>query len=283
MVSQTLLASALLTLLTAAIYAFVGFRLTQRKLPESGRIAAAAFVVFWYGLSISALVGQTGLQALLAAFNGLELGFVLFLTQVSLLAISVALWGLLYYLVYLYTGWRNSWLPIAVFYVAFYGFLQYFIWDAHPQGLKVDRWMVTVEYEKDIESLGVTDPYILALIVGLLVPQILASLAYFTLVFRVRSPTQRYRILLVSLSILVWFGSPFFALAAGVSEGDNYQLVSRLIGLAAAITIFFAYYPPGFMRRRFGIASLGDDKRAEAANETGMPPQTETRPGSLPS
>ena len=274
MVSQTLLGSALFALTTSAIYAFVGYRLTRRELPKGGRLAAAGFVAFWYGLAISSLLGGNGIQALLGAFESLTLGMVLVLTQVSLLAICVALWGLLYYLVYLYTGWHRAWVPIAVFYVVFYGFLQYFIWDAGPTGLRAERWGIMVEYEKDIENASISDPYILALVIGLLVPQMLAALAYLTLVFGVKNPTQRYRILLVSLSILVWFGSPFLALGAGVSESDDYQLASRLIGLGAAIVIFCAYHPPGFIRRRYGVASLSDESKPKPILEESVPPRT---------
>lgn len=273
MVSQTLLGSALFALVTSAIYVFVGYRLTRRALPRAGRMAAAGFVAFWYGIAISGLLGGTGLQALLAAFDVLTLGVVLVLTQVSLLAISIALWGLLYYLVYLYTGWHRAWMAIAAFYVAFYAFLQYFIWDAGPTGLRTGRWSVAVEYEKDIENATLSDPYLFALIVGLLVPQILASLAYLTLVFGVKNPTQRYRILLVSVSILVWFGSPFLALGAGISEGDGYQIVSRLIGLGAAIVIFFAYHPPGFIRRRYGVMSLSDEAKPKEELREPIPPR----------
>src|SRR5688500_3594041 len=185
MASQTLLGSALFALVTSAIYVFVGYRLTRRALPQSGKLAAAGFVAFWYGLAISSLAGATGIQALLASVDALSLGLVLVLTQVSLLAISVALCGLLYYLVYLYTGWHRAWIPIAAFYLAFYAFLQYFIWDAGPVGIRNERWSVAVQYQKDIENAPITDPYILALVIGLLVPQILASLAYLTLVFGV--------------------------------------------------------------------------------------------------
>ena len=46
------------------------------------------------------------------------------------------------------------------------------------------------------------------LAVLLLLPQIIGSFAYFTLYFRVTDVTQKYRILLVSWSIIVWFLSP---------------------------------------------------------------------------
>jgi hypothetical protein len=264
MVIQTLLVSAAFSLIASVIYAYVGYRLTRRSLPEGTRLAAYAFVAFWYGIAVSTLTGPTGLQALLAAFGQVSLPAVLLMTQVGLVAISVGLWGLLYYLVYLYTGWHGVWKGLAAFYIAFYAFLQYFIVDAGPVGLHTDRWSVVVDYRKDLSGPDAwMQPYVLALIIGLLVPQIVAALAYLTLAFRVHDPTQRYRVLLVSISILVWFATPFFALGADVAKQDTYQVVSRLIGLAAAITIYMAYQPPRWIRRRYGILALSDESKPD--------------------
>ena len=86
--------------------------------------------------------------------------------------------------------------------------------------------------------------------------QIIGGLAYFTLYFRVSDVTQKYRILLVSWSIIIWFLSPYCARAGGLAEQDWWQLASRLIGLAAALTILMAYLPPRWLKQRYGIVSL---------------------------
>jgi uncharacterized membrane protein HdeD (DUF308 family) len=101
------------------------------------------------------------------------------------------------------------------------------------------------------------------LIVLLLLPQIIGGLAYFTLYFRVSEVTQKYRILLVSWSIIVWFLSPIIALAGGLAQQDWWQLVSRLIGLVAALTILMAYLPPRRLKQRYGIISLPDENQDE--------------------
>ena len=99
------------------------------------------------------------------------------------------------------------------------------------------------------------------LIVLLLLPQIIGGFAYFTLYFRVTETTQKYRILLVSWSIIIWFLSPLAALAGGLAEQDWWQLASRLIGLAAALTILIAYLPPRWLKQRYGIISLPDENQ----------------------
>ena len=90
-------------------------------------------------------------------------------------------------------------------------------------------------YADPIES----GPVYWAAILLLILPPFLAAGGYLSLYWKVDQPVQKRRILLVSLSILVWFGT---ALAGtGASESDVWRIVSRLIGLAAAATILYAY------------------------------------------
>ena len=58
---------------------------------------------------------------------------------------------------------------------------------------------------------------------------------------KVDQQVQRRRILLVSLSILLWFGSSLVGTALQASQTRAWSLVSRAIGLAAAATIYYAY------------------------------------------
>ena len=79
------------------------------------------------------------------------------------------------------------------------------------------------------------------------------------LFFRVTGITQKYRVFLVSWSIILWFLSPVVALAGGLSQQDWWELASRLIGVAAAATILMAYLPPRWLKQRYGIISLSDE------------------------
>src|SRR5436309_542358 len=104
MTTQTLLASAAFALVTSAVFAYVGVRLARRPLSPSDQPVVYAFSSFWLGLAISTFIGPNGLLAFAAALGETNLTVALAMSQVSLIAISVALWGLLYYLVYLFTG-----------------------------------------------------------------------------------------------------------------------------------------------------------------------------------
>jgi len=143
---------------------------------------------------------------------------------------------------------------LAVFYIIYYVLLVYYITASIPGNVNVGRWSTTLTYRAPL-----TGPFVVIVLALLLLPQIIGGLAYFSLYFRVSDVTQKYRVLLVSLSIVVWFLSPLFALAGGWAQQDWWQLASRFIGLAAALTILMAYLPPRWLKQRYGVISLSDE------------------------
>jgi hypothetical protein len=252
----THLISALFSIASAAIYVYVAAHLRQRTISNPGaRLAWQLFGLWWYCLAATTLVG--GVLHLLGAFNIVSLPPFVALTYVNLLLICIALWGLLYYLVYLFTGSQRFLVPLTIFYLLYYVLLVYYITASDPAGVEITLWTTRLVYAHPL-----TGPFFALVLVLLVFPQILASLAYFTLFFRVREATQRYRILLVSWCIILWFGSAFAASLTGLSQKDWWQMASRLIGLGAALGILCAYFPPGIIRRRFGIVSIAEQMQA---------------------
>lgn len=256
----TLLFSTLFALVSAGIYGYVGWRLSKRIVSSSeGRLAWTSFTLWWYGLAVTTLIGA--LLNLFGALSVTSLPLFVTATYINILPACIALWGLLYYLIYLFTGNRRSLLPLAVFYIIYYVLLVYYTTASIPESVEVGRWSTTLIYRTPLRG-----PFFVILAVLLFFPQIIGSIAYFTLYFRVTDVTQKYRILLVSGSIIVWFLSPYAALAAGLAEQDWWQLVSRFIGLAAALTILMAYLPPHWLKQRYGIFSLSDESREGAGD-----------------
>ncbi len=248
----THLIGTLFSIASAAIYGYVAARLSQRTIsnPEA-RFAWRSFGLWWYCLAATTLV--SGIPHLLSAFSIVSLPIFVALTYFNVLLICLALWGLLYYLVYLFTGSQRFLIPLTIFYVLYYVLLVYIITVSDPADVEITRWTTRLVYAHPV-----TGPLFAVLLVLLVFPQIFASLAYFTLFFRVREATQRYRILLVSGCIILWFGSGLVASVAGLSQKDWWQILSRLIGLGAAVGILLAYLPPGIIRQRFGIASIAE-------------------------
>jgi len=249
----TLLFSALLSALCAGIYCYVGLVLSRRNSssPES-RLAWQLFVLFWYALAGANIFTAT--QNLLGAFGVTDLPLFVTVAIVNLLVTCVALFGLMYYLLYLFSGSRQWLAPMLVFYIAYYIFLIYIVQASRPVSVSVEPWRTRLVYQEEMSN-----PLVVVLLLLLLFPQIIGSLAYFTLYFRVKTSTQKYRILLVSWSIIIWFLSAFLANIAGLSQLSWWQVMSRLIGLTAALMILMAYQPPSSIKRRFGVTSIAEE------------------------
>ena len=254
-IQPTLLFSALFGLLAAGIYMYVGWRLSKRVISSSrAQLAWGSFTVWWYGLAAITLIG-----AFLSLFGAVGItSLPLFVTAnyINLLIICLALCALLYYLIYLFTGNSRSLILLAIFYLIYYILLVYYITASTPIGVKVGRWNTTLDYHSQL-----TGPFFAIILILLFLPPIIGGLAYFTLYFRVSDITQKYRILLVSWSIIIWFFSILIAQVGGLAEQDWWQLVTRFIGLAAASTILIAYLPPRWLKQRYGILSLNDEVR----------------------
>lgn len=251
-VPTTLLISAFFALLTASIYGYLAWKLQQRVVSSSeARLAWQLFIMWWLCLAGTTLVG--GVLNLLGAFEITSLPLFITITQLNLLIICVALWGLLYYLIYLFTGNSTSLLPLSAFYVIYYGMLVYYVTASIPIEVSVGRWTTSLIYAQEI-----TGPFFLVVLLLLFVPQIMGALVYFSLYFRVRDVTQKFRILLVSWSLVIWFGSALIAPLVGLSSLDAWQIISRLIALIATLTILIAYFPPRWIRERYGVVALSD-------------------------
>ena len=254
-IQSTLYLSTFFALVAASTYAYIGWWLSKRAISSAeSRLAWQAFTIWWFALAITTLLA--GFQNLLGALGLTDLALFITAGYINLLASCIALWGLVYYLVYLFTGNSRSLLPLSIFYVIYYILLVYYITASMPNAVEIGRWNTSLAYRN-----ALTGPFFVVLVVFLLLPQLIGSLAYFTLYFKVSETTQKYRVLLVSWSILFWFITPLIALAGGVAEQDWWQLASRLIGLGAAVTILMAYLPPRWLKQRYGIISLSDENQ----------------------
>lgn len=252
MSASTLLAGAAFSLLAATVYAFIGFVVSRRPVTADAKLAKGLFVTWWYGLAATSVYG--GFNAATAALDVVNAALSEALLNGLILVLVVALFGLAYYLIFLYTGKRGILVPLAAFYGAYYVYLAYLIAVADPAGVEVRKWTAQVRYENE----GVLGGNNLLLVLLLLGPQILGALGYFSLYFKVEDRTVRYRIGVVSWAIIVWFGSSIVGSATGLNEGDSWQLISRLISLGAALAILAAYRPPAWVQRRWGVRGASE-------------------------
>lgn len=253
MSTTTLAVSAAGSFLTAMLYIYIGQVLRNRRVSQEARLANGMFVLWWQAIGGLGLLGV----AILLAYMAGSLPLWLYQTYVTLvlLGLFVALWGLQFYLMYLYTGSKRSFMPLAVFYaVLFVGTMALIEYAGQAERIVDNGWALRTEPRLE---LGVA--FGLAFTLLIVGPQVAAAVAYARLFFKTRDPTQRYRIALVTGSIIVWFGSGIVATGAQVSDELSYQLFSRLVGIAGALVIFMAYKPPEWIRRRYGVHSIDDD------------------------
>lgn len=250
--ASTLLLDGFLGLAIAGIYVYIGRTLARRPVEGEARRASLLFAGWWHALAVLTVIGS-GTRALAAA--GL-LTFPLYeaAIYVTLVPLCFALFALLYYLVYLFTGRSTFLVPLAVIYSAFYVFLVGYVASLQPIGFIAGDWTLKLEYANPPEG-GVHSTLILALVV----PHIVGALAYMRLIFTLKDRTARYRVALVSGSILAWFGSSLLASELDLGDWYWWPLASRAIALVAALTILAAYRPPVWLQRRFRVASLETD------------------------
>ena len=221
-----------LALLSAFGFLLVGRTIQRRDISPKMRIGQDAFVVWWYALALTSLLGVVmGLPL----FHSLQA--FLTMTVLALLLLCVGLCGLLFYLVFLFTAKRSLLIPMAIGYAGFFLFLTWWILSGDPTGIEQTPWGPQLEYADPIDQ----GPIFVIAVLLLVGPQVVASLGYLSLYWKVDDPMLRRRILLVSLSIFAWFGSSLVGTGTAAADSDWWRLASRLIGLVATAVIYYAY------------------------------------------
>lgn len=256
MASQTLLLDAALILATAVVYAYVGAVTWRRRTGGEARLASDLFATWWFALAATSLIGA--LRNALGYLGVRDVALYLTLGFVSLFGMCLALWGLLYYLVYLFSGRKRLLVPVTAFYALMYAWLVYLVARWPATGVEVGEWGVRVTYATEPGGALVT-----ALVLLIIVPPVLGAAGYARLFFRVQDATQRYRIGLVSFTFAAWFMTSLLAYFLELRGTAEWQVASRAIALGAAALIYAAYRPPAWVRSRWGIRRV-DEPEASA-------------------
>lgn len=241
------LITGILSLVGAAIYLFLGIRLAKRPVSAHARFAAAQFALFWIGLAGVTLAGAV--LSLVAVEVVPSSGLVVTAVHLEILVLCAGLWGLLGYLTFLYTG--KSYLVMwSVFYGVLYLILTYII-TAATKTVTVSQGTVSLQYSNLVGG-----PILDILVVVLIAPEFIGAILYFTLVARTRDPTVRFRVTLVSWSLIAWFGLAAINVASVLGGGLAAELLNSSLGVIAAIVILLAYYPPRAVRKRLGVTGI---------------------------
>lgn len=244
-VAWPMVAAGLVHVVVGGVYAYVGRHVRGRPAPDESRLARDAFAAWWVGLALLNL--QAGLVQIVAALGLRALAPYQALFQLRIVVLCAALGALMYYLTYLVSGSRRSWIPVALLYTANFLLAQYFL-ATHPwTGLEVGNWIVRLSFA---QPLGLGDRLYVALVAGLLGPVLVGAVAYFTLVFLTPDRAARYRILMVSSSLTLWFLLTVTAAARSWTTQEWWVPASLLMGLTSALLILAAYRPPRWISAR---------------------------------
>lgn len=243
MSDATLVAGALMSVASASAYGYVGLKLARTSGTPEDRMALRAFGLWWGGLALLSIVSalQNGLWLAGVREPSVYIAF----TYLTIGPLCATVWGLFYYLAYLFSGSSRIRWWSAGFYGAVYVIFIALISLSDPSGVSAGAWDVSVEYAAEVPAFAA-----LLVLVLLVLPVLGGAVAYGSLFLRVKEPLQRYRIAVVSLSLALWFAGPIGAQLMGIAQSEGWAIASRFIGLLAATAILLAYRPPANIARR---------------------------------
>ncbi|MFA5862003.1 MAG: hypothetical protein WDA16_09955 [Candidatus Thermoplasmatota archaeon] len=254
MVSVTVtIVQASIQFASALLYLWVARIILMRHLEGDTKKANTLFGVWWLALGIVFLFAP--LFSVLPQIVGYRnLAFSVSLLNALLVLIVVAAWGLVYYLVYLYSGNPRWFWPLTAFYVLLAFGLLYLVAWLNPNGFKESG---ALSFER--EQLTGAPQIGIGLLFSL--PVVIAALAYGSLFFQVEGAAAKYRIGLVSGGFILQFGwstlSSLLQLSQRYPEADWLPLVSNVLGVVAALCVLIAFRPPRALRQRFGLPEPG--------------------------
>lgn len=235
--------SALLSLASTALLAYAGALVLRRPASSDARLAHRMFATWWF--SVAAVMLLAGAPTLLFLLGVTSVPLHVAITYALAVPLTVALWALLYYLVYIYTGRRSAIWPLGGAYLVFFAFTLYYFSTFGQRRLETTGWTVLVVGDAVPPAwVSLTFATLLA------VPILLVAIGYASLFFRTPHGPHRYRIALVSGAFLLWFGAVLLGFLLGWDREDWFPLVYQTPGVAAALMVVAAFRPPRWVRER---------------------------------
>ncbi len=248
--SSTLAIDGFLALVTAIIYARVTQLIWARPIHDPHAVTAnRLFALWWAALGALTLLG--GAQSILASFGVRHLAIHAALTLSTIALVVVALYGLLSYLLYIYSGNPRMFIGLAIAHAAILAFYVGLIIWMTPVAVTTSTWRVDITY------LRTAPPLVTGLASALLfIPALAGASLYGTLAFRAKEPTVRFRIVVVSTAFIFWFGASGIATLTGWTNEEAWPIIARAIALVATGLVILAYRPPPAIRKRLHVEAV---------------------------
>ncbi len=251
-------ATVVISVGVAAVYLLVGWRLAERDVSPNARLASFQLALWWGGLGVGVVV--SALELALALANVYPFALALTLSFVGDLIAVGFLWGLVGFLLFVYTG-RYHLVGLTALYGVFYVSILYYFLAQAPYGVAFQAGAPTILYAQ-------TGPLWLAVPIVLILigPEIVGGILYLSLVRRTRDRGTRSRIWLVGGGILLWFAIDIFV----PDSTATWALARSVIEVVPGLMSLVAYYPPSWAQRRFGLTPAA--RKAPASRDTTASP-----------
>lgn len=241
----------LFDLVFAGLYYALTRAVSNRKVSGDAQWALFGFAAWWAALAINSGVSVIGklAQLWLGWSPSAYVGFI----GITFLIIMYGLAGLQYYLSYLVSGWWNAWKPISAYYLALFGYTMFLVDKSRALSVGIDSetGALDVEYAVDLDG----SIHLAIFSLALIVPVLIGAIAYASFFFRVHDRSQRFRIAMVSLGFIVWFGVGLYG-SLGAYSGLYWTLFTKAIAAIAIWVNYQAFRPSPWMQERFGIQPL---------------------------
>jgi len=241
-------------LVSAAAYEHIAGAIRARPTQEpNARRAGRLFSWWWDGLAALNAITTLGFAA--AAFDHANAPLSASLTMLFTLAACFAFASLVYYLLYVATGAPRPLQLIFGYYLVVFIATLYLVSWMHPEGAALTTWSLAPTFANVPPRWA---PLLLA--IALVGPPVVATTRYVLLYSIVDQRTIRYRIALTAVAISAWIALFLMAPLSVQGQASAVQLVTRGIALLAAALTLLAYEPPSFIKRRYRVRALRDER-----------------------
>lgn len=248
-----MLAVAVSTLVTAACVS-LGVLLSRRA-AVGQLVPVRFFATFWFASGAYTFLEAGWTLALLLGHSDLALAEAVL--QLKVLSSVLAFGGLVGYLLSIYSGRLRVTLFVAAAYFALYVVLVAYYASRDPVGQRLAPWGAQVVYAHPGGG-----PVWTGLVIALFVPPLVAAFAYASLLRHLTDRAARYRLVLVTAGLVLFFAPNGIGWAAG--DWAWWGITEKLLALASTGIMLLAFRPPSWARARFGARPLLEPSSAPA-------------------
>lgn len=230
--------------LTAFACFDLGRLLARRRAAGDQRGASAAYAWCWRSLGVASLAWA--LASALALAGAASPVALLALSHLHVAGAAGAFGALLAHVLHIVRGRRSGAVGILAGAIHFAAGSVVLV-RADAEGLVLGPVRASLD-------LGVGAPVAAAIVYG---PFVAGALAYAALLFTVRSPETRYRVVLTSASLLLWATTTAFLLVASALGDVALEAYLVVESAVPAVALALAARPPAWARAKWGLRPAG--------------------------